>query len=90
MTVEVNLDTMDAYIDQYYVKNFSDNASPFEEDAERIRDILFKASDDFIGKPNTPEARAALETRLKTLFYFAQQTQMFNLDWELEIKGENK
>ena len=90
MTVEVNLDTMDAYIDQYYVKDFSDNAELFEEDVERIRDILNKALGDFIGKPNTPENRATLEIRLKTLFYFAQQTQMFNLDWELEIKGETK
>lgn len=90
MTVEVNLDTMDAYIDQYYVKDFSDNAEPFEEDAERIRYILNKASGDFIGKPKTPEARAALETRLKTMFYYTQQMQMFNLDWELEIKGETK
>lgn len=90
MTVEVNLDTMDAYIDQYYVKNFADEASPFEEDTERIRDILNKVSSNFIGKPNTPEARMALETNLKAMFYYAQQTQMFNLDWELEIKGETK
>jgi len=90
MTVEVNLDTIDVYIDQYYVKDFSDNAKPFEEDTEIIKDILNKASGDFIGKQDTSEVRVALETKLKTLFYFAQQRRMFNLDWELKIKGETK